>query len=135
MATSPTVRDSAASIGKADASGRPRRVIVFVALVTVLLVATGAALDYRSFDRTRGGYEPPYEGWTGTPIDWGTTERTEHGFRQRGYVVSAHLDCTSGMLTFEVGPFSIDFRTVSARAIAVHQPQAACEAEGFAPRF
>ncbi|MDN3523556.1 hypothetical protein [Halomonas ramblicola] len=29
----------------------------------------GVIADIRSFDETRGGYEPPYTGFTGEPID------------------------------------------------------------------
>jgi hypothetical protein len=39
------------------------------------------------------------------------------------------------MITFEVAFVSIDYRQVSPRALAVHQPREACEAAGFNPEF
>ena len=34
-----------------------------VGIPASLMFATGLALDIRAFDRTRGGYEPPYTGY------------------------------------------------------------------------
>ena len=34
-------------------------------LVLTFLLIIGATNDFASFDRTKGGYEPPYEGYTG----------------------------------------------------------------------
>ncbi len=43
------------------------------AVLGVLFLALflgGAIADYKSFDRTKGGYEPPYTEYTGEPINW-----------------------------------------------------------------
>ena len=44
-----------------------KKTIVFVfaglGLALTLLIIIGAAIDIASFDRTRGGYEPPYTGY------------------------------------------------------------------------
>ena len=121
------------------AARRKRRWVVRLLVGTLgaflVLVGVGAFLDYRNFDQTSGGYDPPYTDWTGTPIDWTETERTSDGFRQNGRVINSRLNCTTGMITFEVVFFSFDFRQVSPRAIAVHKPREACEAEGFNPEF
>lgn len=116
-----------------------RRKVLRIAAISVAaaIVVLGALvyLDYRNFDRTSGGYAPPYADWTGTPIDWAATERTDDGFRQRGRVVHSRLDCSTGMLSFEVLGVRVDFREVSPRALAVHRPREACAAAGFTPRF
>jgi hypothetical protein len=52
-------------------------------------LALGLALDIRDFDRTKGGYEPPYEGVTGEPIDWASLDLTPTGLVKRGYVYIA----------------------------------------------
>lgn len=39
------------------------------------------------------------------------------------------------MISLRIAGITIDFRKVSPRAIAVHQPREACRAEGFTPRF
>lgn len=106
-----------------------------ILLLLVILVGVGVFLDYRSFDRTSGGYEPPYTDWTGTPIDWAATERTAEGFQQNGRIINSRLNCTTGMITFEVAMFSFDYRVVSPRAIAVHRPREACQDAGFSPQF
>lgn len=111
-----------------------RVLAAFGAFALVLLVA-GVIGDYRSFDRTSGGYEPPYTNWTGTPIDWEEVDRTADGFRLNGRVLSYRLDCTSGTITFELYGLSFDYRTVSERAIAVHRPREACREQGFSPEF
>ncbi len=97
--------------------------------------AVGAVSDVRSFDRTSGGYEAPYTGWTGTPIDWTDGGVTRTGFYKAGAVVDTALDCTTGMVTFHAFGASYDWRPVSERAIAVHRPREACAAAGFTPRF
>jgi hypothetical protein len=116
---------------------RLRRTFTALVVGMALLGALGTAvaLDVRDFDRTSGGYSAPYEGWTGEPIDWSAAERTDDGFSRPGRVVGSELDCTTGMISFRVAGVSIDFRTVSARAIAVHRPREACAAAGFDPEF
>lgn len=128
----------------ASTGGRPRlarfgrwvrNALAVVGALALVLVVVGTALDLRGFDRTRGGYEPPYEGWTGTPIDWSAGAVTSTGFLDPGRVVSTELDCTSGMLSFSVVGVSVDYRVVSERAIVVHRPREACLAAGFEPQF
>ncbi|MGL4742835.1 MAG: hypothetical protein ACRCXL_00395 [Dermatophilaceae bacterium] len=113
------------------------RTLAGVGALALVGVGVGAVADFRDFDRTSGGYEAPYTGWTGTPVDWQAGITTETGFIKPGHVLDVHLDCTSGMVSF--GTFgtglTVDWRTVSPRAIAVHKPREACRAQGFTPQF
>lgn len=111
------------------------RVLATIGAVGLIGLAVGLVADYRSFDGTRGGYEPPYTGWTGTPIDWDAADVTDEGFRKQGYVMDVAVDCTTGLITFELFGASYDWRPFSGRALAVHQPREACAAAGFSPRF
>jgi hypothetical protein len=101
----------------------------------MVVTLAGAVADLREFDQTRGGYDPPYEGWTGTPIDWSAGAVTSTGYLNPGRVVSTTMDCTTGMLAFVVLGVSVDYRVVSPRAIAVHRPREACADAGFDPQF
>lgn len=101
----------------------------------VASLSVGVAIDVLSFDRTRGGYEPPYTGYTGEPIDWETGYVSDEGFFKDGYVVDIHADCTNGMIGFEIFQQRWDWRKFSERALVVHEPAAACELEGFEPEF
>ena len=102
---------------------------------SVLLVA-GLVADYRNFDPTSGGYEPPYTGYTGTPIDFDAGYRTEDGIYGPGWVWSSDLDCTTGRVTFHFfNKLDVEWRKVSPRAIAIHKPQDACRRRGFEPEF
>jgi hypothetical protein len=100
-----------------------------------LLVIIGVIADYRSFDRTSGGYDPPYTDYSGVPIDWNEAYVTEDGFFQSGRVVNTHVNCTTGMISYEIYGMKFDFRELSPRALAVHQPAQACEDRGFQPQF
>lgn len=104
---------------------------VGIALIALALLALGIVADVRSFDQTSGGYDYPYIGVVGDPLDWDATEQTEYGFHQDGNVIDMDYNCRTGMITWNVGPVSRDFRTFSERAIVVHRPQDACEARGF----
>ena len=74
-----------------------KKTIVFVfaalGLALTLLIIIGAAIDITSFDRTRGGYEPPYTGYTGQPIDWDESDVTKTGVVRRGspWLCPSHL--------------------------------------------
>ena len=103
-------------------------------VLTVALVG-GLVADGLSFDRTSGGYEPPYTGYTGEPIDWGATHVTEEGFFKDGYVLDLYVDCTTGMVSLEVYGQRWDWRKPSGRALVVHRPAEACKEEGFRPNF
>lgn len=106
-------------------------------LVLSLAVVTGLVLDIASFDRTSGGYEPPYTDYTGEPIDWDNeTYVTNTGMVGTGYVLDIHVDCTNGMISFEVlSVATVNYRELSDRAIAVHGPREACQERGFEPQF
>lgn len=114
--------------------GRALAVLGSVALVAL---SVGLTTDLTRFDPTSGGYEAPYTDYSGQPIDWDAdTYDTPTGMVRTGHVVDVHVDCTSGMISLEVlGIASVDFRELSERAIAVHEPRPACEERGFAPRF
>lgn len=116
-----------------------RRVVLYifaiVGVIASVMVGVGLALDIGTFDRTRGGYDPPYTDFTGTPIDFAQLDQTATGMAYRGHVINILIDCRTGMITFEVFKRQIPWRPFSPRAIAVHQPRAACEARGFTPRF
>ena len=101
----------------------------------IALVVAGFVADFRAFDRTSGGYESPYEGWTGTPIDWNAGDMNADGFVRRGRVLNTLLNCTNGIISFQVYGMQINFRKISERAIKVHKPREACIASGFAPEF
>lgn len=111
-----------------------RTFAAFGALAAVFLVA-GFVQDVRSFDGTSGGYEPPYTGYTGEPIDWAKLDVTSDGMAHRGHVVNVLIDCTSGMMSFEVFKVTVPFRAFSDRALAVHKPREACQLRGFEPAF
>ena len=107
--------------------------VLGIVLSGALLV--GFVADVRNVDHTSGGYEAPYTDWTGTPIDWSTGSVSATGIRSRGYVFDTLIDCTTGMVSFELFKRRIDYRPVSPRAIAVHKPRGACRERGFEPRF
>ena len=125
--------------GKAGWPARTRRlavgVLAVLGFVLTALVLGGLVADGLSFDRTSGGYEPPYTDYTGEPIDWEATHVTEEGFFKDGYVLDLYVDCTTGMVSFEVYGQRWDWRELSGRALVVHRPAEACEREGFSPDF
>ena len=106
-----------------------------VGFAAVALLAIGLWLDISDFDTTNGGYEAPYEGVSGEPVDWFAMDRTPNGIAKRGYVVNVLVDATTGMITFEVFGRKIPFRPFSGRALAVHKPREAFVAMGFEPEF
>lgn len=108
--------------------------IIGATLVVILIV--GIAIDFRNFDQTSGGYEPPYEGWTGTPVDWDALEKTPEGFSNRGLVIDTCVNCTTGMISFRLFHlFRVNWRSFSDRALVVHKPREACQRHGFTPEF
>lgn len=116
-----------------------KRIVIWcfasIGLLSVTLFVAGLALDAGGFDNTQGGYEPPYEGWTGTPTDWDAGDTTPTGMARRGYVANLLVDCTTGMISFQIYGLTIPFRTFSPRALAVHKPREACIERGFNPTF
>jgi hypothetical protein len=119
----------------ATARGLVVRALAVLALALAALLVGGVIADGLSFDRTSGGYEPPYTDYTGEPIDWEAAHVTEEGFFKDGYVVDLYVDCTAGAVSFEVYGRRWDWREFSGRALAVHEPAEACESEGFTPDF
>ena len=111
------------------------RVLAGVGALTLAGLTVATVVDVSGFDRTSGGYDAPYVGWTGTPTDWDAADVTDEGFRGRGIVLSTTLDCTTGMIGIEAFGASVDYRVVSERAIVVHQPREACVRHGFSPQF
>lgn len=111
------------------------KVLAMVGLLTVLLVVGGVWLDYRTFDSTKGGYSPPYQNYTGHPIDWELLDTTSEGMVYRGFVLDVLVNCRSGMVSFETYRYRFDWRPLSPRALAIHKPKAACQQRGFMPNF
>ena len=113
-----------------------RIIIAIVAPAMVLYTVVGLAVDFGNFDQTSGGYEPPYEGWTGTPTDWDALDKTPEGFGQRGWVLDTYVNCTTGMISVRVlDLYRADMRPLSERALKVHKPREACHRHGFEPEF
>ncbi len=110
-------------------------VFALIGFISVLLLCIGFIMDFRSFDQTQGGYEPPYTDFTGQPIRWQELDTTTVGMVHRGYVVDVLINCRSGMMTFDVFGMEIPWRSFSERALVVHKPRDACEDRGFSPRF
>ena len=77
-----------------------KRTALVAVVVLVSLLIAGLVADFLSFDRTKGGYEPPYTDYTGEPIDWATVETTPTGMRKSGYILDGFVDCTTGMMHF-----------------------------------
>ena len=59
-------------------------------------------------DHTKGGYELPYVGVTGDPIDWDSMDLTSTGLVRRGYVLNFLVNGTTGMISLEL--FGIDLK-------------------------
>ena len=112
-----------------------KRVFFTLGVLLTGILLTGISLDVASFDRTKGGYEAPYTGYTGEPTDWSVADCTAQGMARRGYVVTMLVNCTTGMISVEVFKQEIEFRVFSPRAIAVHKPREACRERGFEPQF
>ena len=111
------------------------RPLAGIGVAAIALLAIGLYLDVRDFDQTNGGYEAPYEGVTGTLVDWYAMDRTSTGLAKRGHVVNVLVDGTTGMISFEIFKHKIDFRPFSERALVVHKPREAFIALGFDPQF
>lgn len=106
-----------------------------IGLGSVVVVIVGLFLDVKDFDRTKGGYEAPYLGVTGEPVDWDSMDLTATGLVKRGHVVNVLVDGTTGMISFEILKRKIDWQIFSGRALVVHQPREALIRRGFHPEF
>jgi hypothetical protein len=111
------------------------KLFALIGLVTVTFFVVGLYLDVKDFDRTKGGYEAPYEGVTGEPVDWDSMDLTSTGLAKRGHVVNVLVNGTTGMISFELFKQQIDWRVFSARALIVHKPKEALIRRGFKPEF
>jgi len=112
--------------------------IKLFALVGVCFIGffvIGLYLDIKDFDRTKGGYEPPYTGVTGEPVDWNSMDLTSTGLVKRGRVVNVIVNGTTGMISFELFKIKIDWQVFSDRALIVHKPREAFIQRGFQPEF
>jgi hypothetical protein len=111
------------------------RAFAVVGIAATGSFAGGLASDLRAFDRTRGGYELPYTGYTGTPTDWSVADNTRSGMAYRGRILNVLVDCTTGMISFQWFGLEKPFRKFSPRALVVHKPREACRERGFEPQF
>lgn len=124
---------------KANESSYAKR--IFKALVYVMAViglvfsiwfTVATANEVSVIDLTSGGYEYPYEGWTGTPTDYDTWYATPNGLFFDGRSADLSINCTTGRLTISVlSTIDVPFRDFSDRAKVVHQPQVTCRERGF----
>ena len=110
-------------------------VFATIGVVCVVGLILGAILDLSNFDRTSGGYEPPYQGVTGEPIDWSALDKTPTGLVRRGYVVDTHVNGSTGMISFEIFKARVDYRPLSERALVVHKAREGLIQRGFNPEF
>lgn len=110
-------------------------VFATIGLVCVVGLILGAILDLSNIDRTSGGYEPPYEGVTGEPIDWSALDKTSTGLVRRGYVVDTHVHGRTGMISFEIFKVRFHYRPLSERALVVHKAREGIRERGFDPEF
>ncbi len=105
-----------------------------VVLTTVLFAAL--VVDVAAIDRTTGGYEAPYTGWTGSAIDFSEQAVTDTGFVKVGYVLDILTDCTTGVGTGELLGVRLPIQNqFSDRALSVHNPHQACRDAAFDPKF
>jgi len=111
------------------------RLFPLIGLVLLTSIFAGVYLDVKDFDRTEGGYEPPYAGVTGELIDWDSMDLTSTGLAKRGHIVNVLVNGTTGMISFEIFKQEIDWRTFSDRALVVHKPREALLRRGFKPEF
>jgi hypothetical protein len=100
-----------------------------------LLVTVGLFFDIKEMDHTKGGYELPYVGVTGDPIDWDSMDLTSTGLVRRGYVLNFLVNGTTGMISLELFGIEFEARKLSERAIVVHKPRDAFIRRGFKPQF
>ncbi len=111
------------------------RVFATIGVLSVIAIFVGATIDIASFDRTRGGYEPPYTEVTGEPIDWMVLDKTPTGLVSRGFVIDTHVNGTTGMISFEIFRLTFNYRPLSERALVVHGAREGLIQRGFEPAF
>lgn len=111
------------------------KLFALVGVSLVVILAVGLYFDLRELDQTRGGYEAPFTGVTGEPIDWDSMDLTATGLANRGHVLNILVNGTTGMIEFELFGIAFEARKLSERAIAVHKPREAFIRRGFEPEF
>lgn len=112
-----------------------RNIFATIGVSLTLLIAIGLYLDVKEMDHTKGGYEAPFVGVTGAPIDWDSMEMSSTGLVRRGYVVDFLVNGTTGMISLEIFGIRFEARKLSERAIVVHKPREAFIRRGFKPQF
>jgi len=111
------------------------KIFALLGLCFLSLFIIGLYLDINNFDRTKGGYEAPYSGITGEPVDWASMDLTATGLVKRGHVVNVIVNGTSGMISFEIFKIKVDWQVLSNRALIAHKPREALIKRGFKPEF
>ena len=96
------------------------KLFALTGLTLVLIIIAGIYLDIQGFDQTKGGYEPPFIGVIGKPVDWDRMDLTSSGLTKRGYVINVLVNGTTGMISFEIFKQKIDWQVFSERALIVH---------------
>lgn len=111
------------------------KLLALIGLTLVFIMIAGIYLDFKNFDQTTGGYEPPFTGVTGNPVNWDSLDLTSSGLAKRGYVINVLVNGTTGMISFEIFKHQFDWRAFSERALIVHKPREAFIRRGFSPEF
>ena len=70
-----------------------KSIFAVVGVFATLALVVGLVADVRSVDNTKGGYDYPFAGWSGTTIDFAAMHQTSDGLYQSGYVVDAFFNC------------------------------------------
>lgn len=112
-----------------------KSIFAIIGILYVLYLLIGLVIDITTFDQTKGGYQPPYEGWSGKAVDWASMDKTTTGLVKRGYMIDVHINGTTGMISFGFLGKKFDWQTPSGRALKVHQPREALIKRGFNPQF
>lgn len=109
----------------------PRHLLTLTSVAVFVYIIGALVVDASNLDRTRGGYEPPYIGYTGEPLRAEEVAFTTQGGVVRGRVLDSLVNCETGVGRFEVLGLGFDYRGVSERALVVHRPQVLCREHGF----
>jgi len=62
-------------------------------------------------------------------------DETNTGLVWRGYVVDVHLNCRTGLTTFEAYYQRLDYERLPAELVERHRAREICIAHGFQPQF
>lgn len=106
--------------------------LALIGLVFSIWFTATTYAQVSTIDLTSGGYEYPFDNWTGTATDYDTWYAAPDGLFYDGVAADLHINCTSGRLTISVlSTIDVPFRDFSDRAKVVHQPQMTCRERGF----